>query len=136
MSDKTLRALRFGESILSEYESFNYKVKCIHQKGSPDSIIDPDIYRIEFDWAWNGYEGYGAIDFYKSTSLLCNTQGNQDSNMTIASWSRRKQINGRNNCPLYNDASLAYIFDKMLLAIDLDKAITFDEWINSMKKII
>ncbi len=133
MSNKTLRALRFGESILGEYESFKYEVKCIHQKGSPSSIIDPDIYRIEFDWKWNGYEGYGAIDFYKSTSLLCNAQGNQESNMTIASWSRKKQINGRDNCPLYNDPSLAYIFETMLLQIDLKKTISFDEWINSIK---
>lgn len=127
MSRSTLRANRFGESILGEFDLFHYSVKGIHQKYPNHPNNDPNVYQVRFDWTWNGYEGYGEIDFYKSTSELCNRFGENFSNMTVSSKSRRQQPNGRNNCALYNDSSLSRLFELILSQIDLSDAISYDE---------
>ena len=91
------------------------------------------MYQVNFNWTWNGYEGYGEIDFFKSTSLLCNSFGENFSNMTVSSKSKKQQPNGRNNCALYNDDSLSQLFESMLSKIDLTNPMSYDEWINSIK---
>ena len=108
---------RFGESILSEYELFEYCFTEIHPKYPETSENDPDVYRATFVWSWNGYSGFGEIDFYKSQKCLCNIYGENTSNMTVSSSSKRQQPNGRGNCALYNDPSLAELFSKMLRSI-------------------
>ena len=130
---KTLRINRFGESILSEFDFFSYSVKTIHQKYPNNKNTDSDVYQVNFNWTWNGYEGYGEIDFFKSTSLLCNSFGENFSNMTVSSKSKKQQSNGRNNCALYNDDSLSQLFESMLSKIDLTNPMSYDEWINSIK---
>lgn len=130
---KTLRINRFGESILSEFDLFSYSVKTIHQKYPNNKNTDSDVYQVNFNWTWNGYEGYGEIDFFKRTSLLCNRFGENFSNMTISSKSKKQQPNGRNNCALYNDDSLSRLFESMLSKIDLTNPMSYDEWINSIK---
>lgn len=130
---KTLRINRFGESILSEFDLFPYSVKTIHQKYPNNKNTDSDVYQVNFNWTWNGYEGYGEIDFFKSTSLLCNSFGENFSNMTVSSKSKKQQSNGRNNCALYNDDSLSQLFESMLSKIDLTNPMSYDEWINSIK---
>lgn len=129
---KTLRMNRFGESILSEFELFYYSIKTIHQKYPNNPKNDSDVYQVRFNWTWNGYEGYGEIDFFKSTSRLCNRFGENFSNMTVSSKSKKQQPNGRNNCALYNDDSLGQLFELMLSKIDLTNPISYDEWINSI----
>lgn len=130
---KTLRINRFGESILSEFDLFSYSIKTIHQKYPNNKNTDSDVYQVNFNWTWNGYEGYGEIDFFKSTSLLCNSFGENFSNMTVSSKSKKQQLNGRNNCALYNDDSLSQLFESMLSKIDLTNPMSYDEWINSIK---
>lgn len=130
---KTLRINRFGESILSEFDLFSYSIKTIHQKYPNNKNTDSDVYQVNFNWTWNGYEGYGEIDFFKSTSLLCNSSGENFSNMTVSSKSKKQQPNGRNNCALYNDDSLSQLFESMLSKIDLTNPMSYDEWINSIK---
>lgn len=133
MSKKTLRMHRFGECILSEIELFNYSVKNIHQKYPNNPNNDSDVYQVKFNWTWNGYEGYGEIDFYKRTSTLCNKTGENYSNMTVSSKSKRQQPNGRNNCALYNDSSLNQLFEFILSQINLTDTMSYEEWIASMK---
>ena len=124
---------RFGESILSAFDLFYYSVKTIHQKYPNNKNNDSDVFQVNFNWTWNGYEGYGEIDFFKSTSLLCNKFGENFSNMTVSSKSKKQQPNGRNNCALYNDDSLSQLFELMLSKIDLTNPMSYDEWINSIK---
>lgn len=134
MSRKTLRMNKFGECILNEIELFNYSVKKIHQKYPNQPNNDPNVYRVKFNWIWNGYEGYGEIDFYKQNATLCNKFGENFSNMTVSPRSKRQQPNGRRNCALYNDSSLSKLFDLILSQIDLSKAMSYDEWIESTNK--
>ena len=133
MSKKTLRMNSFGESILGEFDLFYYSIRSIHQKYPKNSGNNLNIYRVKFDWTWNGYEGYGEIDFDKTTSRLCNTLGEDESNMTISSKSKRQQPNGRHNCALYNDGSLSQLFELILSKTNLSNTMTYDEWINSIK---
>lgn len=134
MSRKTLRMNRFGECILSEIDLFHYSVKGIHQKYPNNSNNDLNVYQVKFDWTWNGYEGFGEIDFYKQTATLCNKFGENFSNMTVSSKSKRQQPNGRHNCALYNDSSLSQLFELMLSQINLSNAISYEEWINSVNR--
>ena len=134
MSRKTLRMNNFGECILSEIDLFNYSVKNIHQKYPNGSNNDPDVYVVYFSWTWNGYEGFGEIEFYKQTSTLCNKFGENFSNMTVSSKSQRQQPNGRSNCALYNDSSLSKLFELMLSQIDLSKTMSHDEWLKSINR--
>lgn len=133
MSRKTLRMNRFGESILSEFELFYYSIKTIHQKYPNNPNNDSDVYQVRLNWIWNGYEGYGQIDYYKSTSSLCNKFGENESELSISSKSKRKQPNGRNTCSLYNDKSLSRLFELILSKINLSNTMSYDEWINSIK---
>ena len=133
MSRKTLRMNRFGESILSEFELFYYSIKTIHQKYPNTPNNDSDVYQVRLNWIWNGYEGYGQIDYYKSTSSLCNKFGENESELSISSKSKRKQPNGRNTCSLYNDKSLSRLFELILSKINLSNTMSYDEWINSIK---
>lgn len=119
MSKKELKMNRFGESIRCEIESFNFAVKRIKQKYPPNPENNPDVFRLYFKWKWNGYNGYGEIDFFKSTSSLCNIFGENESSMTVNSESKRQQINGRNNSALYNDSSLVEIFNLILSKTNL-----------------
>lgn len=130
MSRKILKMNAFGESILDEYELFFYKLKNVHQKYPKNENNNPDVYQIEFDWEWNGYSGYGEIDFYKSTNKLCNEFGENMSNMTVSSKSKKQQPNCRNNCALYNNPSLEELFTKMINDFDTSKALSHDEWLN------
>lgn len=134
MSRKTLKMNQFGECILSEYELFDYKFTTVHQKYPNNAENDPDVYQAHFNWSWNGYSGYGDIDFYKSKKRLCNTFGENFSNMTVASYSKKQQPNGRDNCALYNDSSLEELFNKMLYFVDLSNAMFYDDYINNMTK--
>lgn len=124
---------RFGESILSEFELFYYSIKTIHQKYPNNPNNDSDVYQVRLNWIWNGYEGYGQIDYYKSTSSLCNKFGENESELSISSKSKRKQPNGRNTCSLYNDKSLSRLFELILSKINLSNTMSYDEWINSIK---
>lgn len=133
MSRKTLRMNRFGESILSEFELFYYSIKTIHQKYPNNPNNDSDVYQVRLNWIWNGYEGYGQIDYYKSTSSLCNKFGENESELFISSKSKRKLPNGRNTCSLYNDKSLSRLFELILSKINLSNTMSYDEWINSIK---
>lgn len=133
MSKKTLRMNRFGECILDEIDLFSYSIKNIHQKYPTDKNNDPDVYRMVFSWAWNGYDGYGDIDFYKHSSMLCNVFGENESSMTVSSRSQRQQPNGRSNCALYNDSSLKPLFELILSRSDLTDAMSYDEWIESIQ---
>lgn len=133
MSRKTLRMNRFGESILSELDSFYYFVKAVHQKYQNSPNNNEDVFQVDFNWTWNGYEGYGEIDYYKHNSMLCNTLGENFSNMTVSSKSIKQQPDGRNNCALYNDAKLGQLFELMLSQINLSNAMCYEEWINHIK---
>ena len=133
MSRKTLRMNRFGESILSEFDLFYYSIKSIHQKYPNNPNNDSDVYQVIFYWTWNGYEGCGKIDFYKSTSSLCSKFGENESEMSLSSNSKRIQPNGRNTCSLYNDKSLSQLFELILSKINLLNTMSYDEWINSIK---
>lgn len=53
--------------------------------------------------------------------------------MTISSNSKRQQPNGRHNCALYNDKSLEELFDIILSQTNLDKSLTYEEWIKQQK---
>ncbi len=132
MSKKTLRMNRFGESIMGEYDLFYYRIRDIHRKYSDDLKDKEDIFQVKFDWVWNGYEGYGLIDYFKSAKVLCNIFGENESNMTIDSKSKRKQPNGRHTCSLYNDPSLASLFELMLSKINLDNTLTNKEWLEKV----
>lgn len=121
MSGKTLRFNRFGESIMSEFNLFHYSVDKIHPKYSNSSEKDPDIYQVKFTWSWNGYDGYGEIDFFKSTITLCKEFGENFSSMTVSSNSKRQQPNGRSTCSLYNDSSLIPLFELILSGIDFNR---------------
>lgn len=59
-------------------------------------------------------------DIIDNAKKLCNHFGENFSNMTISSNSKRQQPNGRHNCALYNDSSLAILFQKILELINLD----------------
>lgn len=132
MSKKTLRINRFGESIMGEYDLFYYRIRNIHRK-YPDDLKDKeDVFQVKFDWVWNGYEGVGTIDYFKSTKSLCNKTGENESNMTINSKSKRQQANGRHTCSLYNDPSLALLFELMLSQINLDNTLTHEEWLEKV----
>jgi len=134
MSRKTLRFNRFGDSILSEYNLFYYSIGIVHQKYPNNTQNNPDVYQVEFNWTWNGYDGYGEIDFYKSTSTLCKEFGENFSNMTVSSHSKKQQSNGRSNCALYNDSSLIKLFELMLSKINLANTISHSEWIARTNK--
>ncbi len=131
MSRKTLRFNRFGESILSEFDLFNFEFKHIYQR-YPAKDSRQDICRAWFEWSWNGYKGYGEVDFYKSTNTVCNEKGENLSNMTIASYSQKQQVNGRSNCALYNDKSLEDLFNIMLKSADCSNILTYEEWLNEL----
>lgn len=118
MSKKTLRMNNFGESILSEFDLFHIWITDIH-RAYPDTVNKPDIYKVKFNWVWNGYNGYGEIDYYRSTNTVCNSFGENFSNMTVHPNSKRQQSNGRSNCALYNDKSLEELFDRILNMINL-----------------
>jgi hypothetical protein len=122
MSRKTLRMNRFGESILSELDSFTFYVTDIYQKYPPGPCNNPDVYKLLFNWNWNGYNGYGEIHFFKSSHELCNKFGENESSMTVHSNSKRQQPNGRSNCALYNDASLEPLFCLILSKTNLEQA--------------
>lgn len=134
MNRKTLRMNRFGECILSEIDLFNYSVEAIHQKYPNLPNNDSNVYQVNFNWTWNGFEGYGEIDFYKRSAKLCNKPGEDLSNMTVSSKSKRQQPNGRQNCALYNDDSLGQLFELMLSQINLSNAISYDEWMSGISK--
>ena len=138
MSRKTLRMNQFGESILSELDLLQFNFKGVHQKYPQDDIRNLDVCTVEFDWAWNGYDGYGKIDFYKSSMTVCNQFGENFSNMTISSKSRRQQQNGRHNCALYNDQSLEnlfnYMLEDMLRDLDCSQILSRQEWIECVSK--
>ena len=121
MSKKTLRMNSFGESILSEFDLFHIWVTDIH-RAYPDTANKPDIYKVKFNWVWNGYSGYGEIDYDNNIKTVCNVVGENFSNMTVCSNSKRQQPNGRSNCALYNDESLEELFNRILNMIDLSKA--------------
>jgi hypothetical protein len=112
---------------------FYYSIKAIRQKYPNNPNNDSDVYQVNFNWTWNGYEGCGKIDFYKSTSSLCNKFGENESEMSISSNSKRKQPNGRNTCSLYNDKSLSQLFELILSKINLSNTMSYDEWINGIK---
>jgi len=111
---------RFGESILNEFDLFYIWVTDIHRAYS-DTTNKPDVYKVKFNWAWNGYNGYGEIYYLNSTKTVCNEFGENFSNMTVHSTSKRKPPNGRSNCALHNDNSLEELFNRILNMIDLSK---------------
>jgi len=119
MNRKQLKINRFGECILSDIDSFTFFAKDIHQKYLPHPNNDPDVYSLLFKWCWNGYTGYGQIDFYRSNSTLCNIFGENESSITIHSESKRQQPNGRATCSLYNDQSLKPLFNLIISKTNL-----------------
>ncbi|MFA7204588.1 MAG: hypothetical protein WC188_12875 [Candidatus Caldatribacteriota bacterium] len=119
MNRKTLRFNRFGESILSEFELFTLWINNIHF-AYHSSVGKPNVIKVYFRWSWNDYIGIGEIYYYHDTKKLCNHFGENSSNMTISSNSKRQQSNGKHNCALYNDSSLARLFQKILEMINLD----------------
>lgn len=134
MSRKTLRFNRFGESILSEYDLFDFKFTMVHQKYPNNPQNNSDVYQAHFNWSWNGYSGYGELDFYRSNMCVCNTFGENFSNMTVASNSKKQQPNGRSNCALYNDPSLEGLFSRMLPFVDMSNAMLHDDYIEFISK--
>ena len=134
MSRKTLRMNNFGESIFSEIELLKFDFNCIHQKYPQEDIGKSDICKASFNWSWNGYDGYGEIDFNKSNMKVCNQFGENFSNMTISSKSKKQQQNGRNNCALYNDQSLEDLFNLMLRNLDCSLILSYKEWIEQISK--
>lgn len=114
MSRKTLRMNKFGESILDEIELFTYHVKDIHRKYPDNPDNNMDVYTLFFNWAWNGYEGFGKIDFYQSSFTLCNVFGENESQLSISSSSKKQQPNGRSTCSLYNDQTLVPLLNMIL----------------------
>lgn len=119
MNRKQLKFNRFGECILNEIDSFTFFVKDIYQKYPLHPDNDPDVFRLFFTWDWNGYTGYGQIDFYRSKSILCNKFGENESSMTVHSESKRQQPNGRSTCSLYNDQSLELLFNLIISKTNL-----------------
>ncbi len=118
MSRKTLRINNFGKSILSEFDVFYIWVTAI-QLAYPEIVNKPDINKVKFNWYWNGYNGIGEIHYFNNTKTVCNVFGENFSNMTILSNSKKQQPNGRSNCALYNDGSLEELFSRILNIIDL-----------------
>ena len=115
MKRKKLRTNDFGKPILDDYEAFEYHFKTVKH----DIVKNPDIYSARFTWSWNGYVGSGEIDFYYSNKSVCNSQGNNYSNMTITS----AQTTVKRNCALYNDKALEILFSRMILSEELDRII-------------
>lgn len=130
MSRKTLRFYRFGESILGEFDLFDYEFTGVHQKYPNRSNNDMDVYQADYLWSWNGYNGYGNIDFYKSSMTLCNKPGENESIMNVSSDSKRKPTSGKNYSTLYNDDSLEPLFNMMLQNLDISSAMSNEEWID------
>lgn len=118
MSRKTLRINNFGESIMSEFDLFYIWVTKI-QQAYPKTANKPNINKVKFNWHWNGYNGIGEIDYLINTKTVCNTAGENYSNMTVLASSKRQQRNGRSDCALYNDKSLEELFNRILNMIDL-----------------
>ena len=114
MSKKQLKINRFGESILSEIESYRYSFDGAPVRAYPQMKEKANIMKIRFAWSWNNYSGYGELYFKENTYELCNEFGENFSHMTVSSDSRRQQPNGRNDCALYNDKVLAELFTRML----------------------
>ncbi len=106
---------RFGESIREEYELYSYKFEGMPERAYPHNNEKSNILFIKFTWSWNGYSGIGEIYYHSDNYTLCNEDGENFSHMMVLSDSCRKQVNGRNDCALYNDSSLASIFSDMLL---------------------
>ncbi len=119
MSKKALKINQFGECILSEYELFSFNFTTVRQKYPDKPECNPDIYQALFNWSWNGYSGNGEIGFYRSSMSICNSFGENYSNMTVASCLEKQQPTGRRNCALNNDPSLEALFNKMLSFVDL-----------------
>lgn len=109
MSNKRLLMNRFAECILSDYENFSFKVKEIKKHFSDDKV-----HELTFDWEWNGYSGFGYINFTENGVDIDNVQC-RDSSMTVGSNSRRQQENGRHTCSLYNDHLMQELFEKMII---------------------
>ncbi len=108
----------FGESIISEFDQFYIWVTQI-QPAYPKVANSSNINKVEFNWYWNGYNGIGEIYYFTATKTVCNVIGENFSNMTVNSNSKRKQPNGRSNCALYNDESLDELFTRILDIIKL-----------------
>lgn len=134
MSRKALRMNCFGECILDEYDLFEYRFTTVHQKYPANPKNNPDVYQAHFEWSWNSYSGYGELDFYRSNMRVCNTFGENSSNMTVTSYSKKQQPNGRSNCALYNDPSLEGLFYRMLPSLDLSNAMLHDDYIEYISK--
>ena len=117
MSKKTLKMNRFGESILAEYELYSYKFEGMPERAYPQNNEKSNIMLIKFSWSWNGYSGTGKIFYDNDSFMLCNQDGENFSCLDVSPDSRRKQLNERNNCSLYNDPSMAKLFSDMLIKL-------------------
>lgn len=102
---KTLKTNNFSGAILSNLESFYWEFKSRNVKTN-------GVINLRFNWQWNGFEGYGELDF--SDGIVCNEFGNNYSNMTISSSSPKKNNSIKQNCALYNDSGLEFLFNYML----------------------
>ena len=115
MNRKRLTIYDFGKKIMSDIESFNFVPKSIKPKYPNNE--HSEIYSLVFLWEWNGYNGYGTIDYNNHTNELCNEFGENSSKLVIHSDSRRQAQ--KNISELYNDPSLAELFDMILKKTDL-----------------
>lgn len=122
MNRKTLKFNKFGESILNDFDLFYIWVNEINL-AYPKSAGKTNINKLKFRWYWNNYNGHGEICYFNDSKKLCNQFGENFSNMTIDSNSKKQQANNRHNCALYNDKSLAELFIKILDMVDLKSEI-------------
>ncbi|MBE6835152.1 MAG: hypothetical protein E7515_02735 [Ruminococcaceae bacterium] len=119
---KELPFNRFGECILREYHLFDFRPIEVKRKYSANSNCDLDIYKMKFNWTWDGYEGYGELDFSISKGIVCNYYGEKNSFLSVYSYSKELS-HGRYECGIHNDETLELLFNRMLQALDISKYI-------------
>ena len=111
MNRKQLTIYDFGTKILSEIENFDFDVQSIRPK-YPDNSDKQNIMKLCFRWFWNDYDGYGEIDFDAKTNKVCNQIGENFSQMTVKSTSKRQAQ--KHVSELYNDRSLEGLFNYII----------------------
>ena len=113
MSNKRLTIYDFGRKIMSEIELFDFEPLSIIPKNANKS----NIYSLSFSWSWNGYCGYGNIDYDSNTNEVCNEFGENFSKLTIDSNSLKQAQ--KYVSELYNDKDLLPLFTMILQKTDL-----------------
>lgn len=126
MSKKRLTMYDFGKKIMSEKELFEFKPLSITPKNVTGK---PEIYSLTFLWSWNGYNGYGTIDYNCNTNKVCNEYGNNFSQIVVHSNSKKQAQ--KNVSELYNDQSLIQLFDMILQKTDLNSKELLNKTENS-----